>query len=387
MLRGRFIVSTAAVRFPPIVCALALLAAAPAHAQDEPERVSVTAILHGPEALRARVEEAVLAPELPVAVRTAPLPGGGEGEAENPALNEALASARSSYVSAEFGACLAGLEDDEALHARLATGERDLVARALFWRVACRVGGDDAAGGEREAARFATFGLDVPPDTEARTPEVEAVLAAAIRASGEAPRASVAIRASRTAAVSVDGRRPGCETPCTVDLPPGDHVVRVTADGYVPAWRLVRVEGDGAEVDFELDDAPPDLAARQWAERWIGHPRLDSASSVELLARATRARRLVLLQATAEDGGPRLRGVLTVDGRVVARGARSGDDVEGETRGLLRDLLVEGGAIEPAPEIWESPWLWIAVGVVVAAAVAIPLAVFFEVDTRTSVGF
>ena len=39
----------------------------------------------------------------------------------------------------------------------------------------------------------------------------------------------------------VDGRDAGCAVPCTIDLRPGDHVVAVTADGYLPASKQIRV--------------------------------------------------------------------------------------------------------------------------------------------------
>jgi hypothetical protein len=107
-----------------------------------------------------------------------------------------------------------------------------------------------------------------------------------------------------------------------------------------------------------------------------------------LLAQAVRARRLALVAADAERRGVRLRAVLSVDGEVAARAAREAtENVESASRELLRELLVLGEVVEPAPSVLESPWLWVAVGVAAAGAAALTGALLYDAGTQTRVTF
>lgn len=371
----------AALRLLPIGL---LLAAPPARAQDD-RHLPVTVVVsgEGAEAVRAAVESPG---DLPVETSFAELPTVAGAPSVAPP-DDSVAQARRAYINAEFGACLASLDDDARVHAALAEGRPQLAARVLFWRVACHVGAADLEGARRAAARFATFGLEVPAEAEAASPEVEAVLADALEAAAGRERASLAVAANTRASVAVDGRAPGCETPCALDLVPGDHVVALRASGFADAWRLVRVEADGAETELSLDEASPELAARQWARRWIGREGRDSPPSVRLLARAVRARRLVLLLVDPAAEGSHLRGVLALDGRIAARGERTSASVDDASVGLLRDLLVEGGAVEPGQEFYESPWFWIGIGAAALLAAGLTAWLLYEPDTRTRVGF
>jgi len=345
--------------------------------------MSVTAIVDASEPARAEVLAAAQTFDPQVRVARGALPHVEPQAALDSAVMQALLDARRAYISAEFDRCLSGLADDTVLHRILARGGRQRVARVLFWRVACRVGAGDEPGAARDAARFAELGLAVPPDVDAATPDVEAALVAALRQVERAPRVGCEVQSNVRAVVMIDGRAAGCQTPCTVDLVPGDHVVSGAADGAVPNWQLVRVLDDGATVSLDLEEAPPDLAARQWTARWAERQDIDAAASVTLLARATRARRLVLLRVVA--GG--LEGVFTVDGVVAARASQESANLTESTHELMRELLIEGGVMEPAPGLVESPWLWIAVGVAAIGAAAVTAALLYDPPTRTVVGF
>ena len=287
---------------------------------------------------------------LPVELRFADLPNAPRGAAGAGDLDARLATARRRYVDADFGGCQEAIADAALIPGLLAAGRRPVAARVQFWRVACHVGagvGDDA---ERAAQAFAVFGLETPPDVEATSPEVEAVLAGAQRE--VAGRKTVPLRITADlggARVEVDGGARVCVTPCTVDLFPGDHVVAVS--------------------DFRTEPAPPELAAEQWTERFAGGTALDSAESLRLLARAVRAPRLILV--TVEP--TRLRGAFAVDGILAGASERIRRDagaLPGEAPALVRDLLVRGRLLEPATPLYKRTWFWVGVGLTAAAAVA-----------------
>jgi hypothetical protein len=238
------------------------------------------------------------------------------------------------------------------------------------------------------AGTLAVHGLRVPPDVEAGTPEVEAILADALSAAEAAPRAPLVLT-SRPAggAVRIDGAAASCRAPCVADVVPGDHVVTVESPGFVSSSRVVRVAQDGARVTLALAEASPDLAAAQWREHYAESPSIDSTESVALLARAVRARRLLVVSALVEGDGARVRGALSVDGRVSARAERGPDAGEpGEAAGdLVRELLVRGRVMEPGPSVWESPWLWLGVALAAAGAAVVTALILYDPGTRTEV--
>jgi hypothetical protein len=166
-------------------------------------------------------------------------------------------------------------------------------------------------------------------------------------------------------------------------------VVTGEADGFERVVRLARVTGEGARLSLALEEASPERAAAQWRARVARSTTVDASASIALLARATRARRLVVLHALEEGRSARVRGALAVDGRVLARAERGPSDGEPEetASAVLRELLVEGEVIEPAKEVWESPWLFIGIGLAAAAAAALTAALLYERGTRTEVGF
>ena len=54
---------------------------------------------------------------------------------------------------------------------------------------------------------------------------------------------------------------------------------------------------------------------------------------------------------------------------------------------LLRDLLVEGEVLEPAPDVVASPWFWVGVAAAVVAGAAVTALIVYDPGTRTTVGF
>jgi hypothetical protein len=302
----------------------------------------------------------------------------------NADVETAVAEARQLYVDADFPGCRRRVDGAALVPALLAEGRRALAARVLLWRVACRVGEGDLDGARPDARALAAYALEVPTDVTVASPEVEAVLAEARRELGaEAPVATKITARGRggplAAAVTVDGRGPICTTPCSIDLSPADHVIAVEADLFVPASRVAR---PGA-VELTLDEAPPELAARQWTARFAGGREIDTDPSVRLLSRASRARHLAVLR--VEEG--RVTGALAVDDRVVARGERFAAKADLPAAGaeLLRSLLVSGKLLEPAPPVWRRPLFWVAVGGVALLTGGITALLLYEPSITTKV--
>jgi hypothetical protein len=368
-----------------VACVVALSFAGVAHADDA---IRVAVMVTGDEDPAEAARRALESPAIAVDVALVELPASPPAAEHAARALESIAEARGRYVEADFDACLRAVEDDARLTALLATSEREVAARLSFWRVACRVGVGDADGARREALRFAVFGLPLPEDAGSATPDVESALSAALREVESAPRVSLRVDSTPRGAISVDGREPSCTAPCEIDLPEGDHVIAVEAPGFVRAARVVRASA-GAEVSIALDEAPPEVAAAQWRARHASFEAMDSTESVVLLSRATRARRLVVFSVLSEGELARIRGALAIDGRVAARAERGPSDgtVEEISIEVLRELLVRGEVIQPAPDIWESPWFWIAIGVVAAGTAALTTWLLYDPGTRTTVGF
>lgn len=375
-------------RLAPLAAAAVLLASAPASAAPRP-RVPLTVVLAGDPEPAARARAALAgATGLPVELGFAELPNAPPADAPPSDVEERLAAARKGYIDADFQACLERVPRGALVTELLAADRAATAARVLFWRVACQVGDGATEEALVDARAFAAFELEVPADVEAAAPEVEAVLAQAGREAAAAPRAALRVTADAPgAAVSVDGRPGLCAAPCTISRRPGDHVIRLEADGVVPEVRVIRLDAGGATVELRTTAASPELAARQWTARYARGPALDSAPSARLLSRALSARRLVLI--VAERGPkPRLRGVLILDGEVAARAERvagSAEAVAGAAPGLLRDLLLRGDLMEPAPPLYKRPAFWIAVGAAAAVAVAGTAWLLWEPEVETEV--
>jgi hypothetical protein len=283
-----------------------------------------------------------------------------------------VAGARTAYAKGDFDACRAQL-DKLAIDKLLARGERALPARALAIETACAWGAMDKTAAAASAARLAAFGLDLPDVS--LPPDVERVLGDAIAAAGAAKRAPFAVSGVAGARLVVDGRPAGCALPCAIDLPPGDHVLAVDADGYEPALRVVRTP-DAASAQLEQTRAPAELAAQQWRARvGRGLPPADVTGAALLGALGgTRVAHL--------HGESRVSGSLVVDGKLVATATRD----RGDSSALVRELAYDGGVL-PRPAVWQRPWFWIAASGAVALVAGTIIAVTYQRPIDTSLSF
>lgn len=332
----------------------------------------------------AQVRRGLDGTELPVELRYSLLPNAAARPAGPSDAQAQIARARGYYVNAEFAECEAALSADTA--ALLGRGERAIAARALFWKLSCRAGAGDAAGAARFAAAFAAFGFEVPSDADSVAPDVERLVTDAVEAAARAPRSGLEIDANaRRARVTIDGRDAGCVVPCTLDLVPGDHVVRVDADGFEPQSRTVRLDGKRQSVTLEAAPAPPSLAAQQWSARYAGDSDLDGDSSLVLLSRAVRARHIVLFSAIG--GSNTLRGALTIEGSVAARAERIGRSAATSAPTVLKELLARGKLTQPAPPLHRRASFWIGVGAAALAATVVTAVVLREPGVRQEVTF
>jgi hypothetical protein len=256
----------------------------------------------------------------------------------------------------------------------LAAGERSLAARAVTLEAACAYGARRAAEAQAAATRLATLGLALPEAAVAI--EVEAMIGRAIAAVGGGPRHPLAIGGEPGARLAIDGRPAGCALPCTLDLPAGDHVIAVEADGFEPKAQLIRVP-DTRTIAIEQAAASPELAARQWRARLGRGLSPTDPTGVALIARLARWPRVVLL-----EGGERVTGAMVVDGALAASGARR----RGEAGALVRELAYDARVLR-RPPLWSRPWFWIAASGATLLAAGAAVALTYEPEVRTRVGF
>jgi PEGA domain len=349
------------------------------------ETPRVTLIVVGAEA--ARVEAAMAhGRDLPVELVVGHLP---QAPAQEGARASLLSAARQSYVNGDFAGCLGPLGADGLVANLLSAGRRELAARVIFWRVACRVGSGALQAATDEARQFAALALEVPADAAEATPEVESLLGRAIKESASLPRWRLEVDAPPLrAGVSLDGRAGACVTPCSLEVLPGEHVITLDAEGYLPVTRRISVK-EPAQVKLEATPAPPEVAAAQWSARYGASPWLYSEPSTRLLAQAIAARRLVLIH--AEGGGElHLRGTLATDGKVNAQAERVArlPSLDAESRRLLRDLLVSGKVFEPQKPIYKRAAFWVPLVLAVSAAViSASIAASLKPNIQTRVGF
>ncbi|MFO0678366.1 MAG: PEGA domain-containing protein [Polyangiaceae bacterium] len=379
-----------------IVAATTSLAVGCAPSKPPVAAASVTVVVRGDDATAVAVKDAIRKDTtIPVELRVAEpptAPGTDTTKSDSDAAEKSLAEAKKAYVDGSFAACMRLVDGDDTSTALLVDKKVALAARFAFWRVACRVGAGLGAEAEKEAARFAVSGYELPSDVGIASPDVETML---VRA-----RQTVTAAASVTAEfvhppfrgdVFVDGVR-ACTTPCSVDLRPGGHVFVFEAEGFAPEVRSVRVDKSavGANaIRFAPALASPELASAQWARLYARSPLADGTASMRLLSRAVRAPRLAFVDV---DGGEasRLRGALAESGAVTARGERTGTSARAGaelTVPLLRDLLVQGKVTEPAPKLWASPWFWATVTVVAAGVATGTYFLLRPPEQRTEVRF
>jgi hypothetical protein len=239
------------------------------------------------------------------------------------------------------------------------------------------------------AGVFAALELEVPPDAGAASPEVEAVLARAMKDAAAGPTSALHVSSKGAAlAVSVDGKPTPCVTPCTLLTRRGRHYLHAEADGVVTEDRAVAALEPRIEATFAAVAAPPEVAASQWSLRYAASPFADSAASVRLLAQATRARNLMLVQVDRAAGTTHLRGVLAVGGDVKWRAERSRADasVEDDVGPLVKELLQEGKVVE-STALTKRPLFWICVGAAALLAAGTTYLILRPRPSRTEVRF
>ncbi|MCA9712574.1 MAG: PEGA domain-containing protein, partial [Myxococcales bacterium] len=246
-----------------------------------------------------------------------------------------------------------------------------------------------AAEAAREAKDAEAYAERVRTSAEAKAKQAEVLLAQAMARIDEAPRATLHLTSEPLhATVAIDGRPATCTTPCDLDLPPGEHVARVHAAGSRPVVQRIRLPAAGEQVALSLAAAAPIEVARQWASRYADSPAIDSADSVRLLARAVRARRLVLITADGDEA-LRLRGVLSVDEHIAARAERDAPRPEASQAApaLLEDLLIQGHVVAPPKPLVRRWGFWLALGLSAAGAATITALALVREPPRTEVRF
>ncbi|MBS1121834.1 MAG: hypothetical protein H6Q90_4062 [Deltaproteobacteria bacterium] len=293
-----------------------------------------------------------------------------------------IARARRAYINADFPSCRALLDPIDTL--ALLDGHREIAARVLVWRVACRVGEGDKTGARRDAMSIAVAGLALPADIASVTPDVELLIGdvtAKLAANAPVPLRVTARPAG--ARVSVDGRDDSCVTPCTVRLAPGAHALTIAADGFTPMARRI-LTPDDRELAIELVEAAPPIIAAQLQLRVARGAPVDDPSTLALAARAVRARQLIVLGVA----GTHLVGALYADGQVGARGERvfGRGGVSRATAEVTRELLGTGGIV-PATPLWRRPRFWISVVVASAITAGITGYLVFRPDPQSKVVF
>jgi hypothetical protein len=339
----------------------------------ESGKPGVTVIVRGEPMAAARFQDSLRLAEMPIEFRFVDIPNVPSPPPERDDLEAAVAAARQDYGEANLRPCVARLAAEDLVTAALRNGQREGAARVLFWRAACRVGLGDSSVARGEARRLGTLELQVPPDVGRTTPEVERVVTDELKAAQRLPRVSLRVTSSVAGAtVALDGRPKVCVTPCAVEVLPGEHVVRLEADGMVPEVRTLRVDpNEPAELAAALTPAAPELASAQWTAKYAASADIDSAASVRLLARAVRAKRLVFITAETSNVDARLRGVFADDQEIRGYAERYAvtREFDAAVRGLVEDLLVKGSVLQPPAPLYARPLFWTVVAAVAAAAV------------------
>jgi hypothetical protein len=357
---------------------------------------AITLFVVGPPEARTSVQDWVQRGPtgLPVTLRLAEPLTSTAKPGDDPqllALERHLQEARRHYINAEFAECLQALGNEGVLPEALSQGHRQVVARLLLWQVACQVGMRREETALQVASELGILGLELPADIGVLPPEVGRVLVKGAEAGAARARTTLRVTSDfGPAQVSLDGRFGVCMAPCSLEALEGRHVVRVDAEGRQLAVQVISARGPELPVAFITLPASPELAASQWTTHYgASSANLDSAGSLRLLSNALRAPRLVLLSAEAEQDGYRLRGALAMEGRAAARTERQAEtEALNETvEGVLRDLLIQGHVVEPAPPLYRRRDFWIAVGVAAVVAGATTTALLWRRPVRTEVGF
>lgn len=296
-----------------------------------------------------------------------------------------LAAARAAYLDVDPDGCLRQLADVD-VPALLARGDRDTAARVLVLRFACEFD-DQPTAARITATQLATFGLALPPEVSVTKPPAEALLDEVRRAVGAQPLTALAVTSTpAAAALALDGLPVDCQTPCTLRVRPGVHVLTATLDGHDPATAVVDASTDVARA-LPLTPAAPEAIAAQLRARLRRGGAGDDPVTLALAAAAVRAPRVLVVVPSEVGGAVRLIGALVDRGAVLARAeTRTPVATLGDASArLARELLLQARVIAPAPPVWRRWPFWAAVGGAALAAGAISFALLYEPDPSTSV--
>lgn len=287
-----------------------------------------------------------------------------------PDETEALARAIESYEN------LRPREAREAVEALLARADRtggrgltraDLVRALMVLASSARVLGDDeAVGAALDRALVIDPDLELSPSLY--PPWLRELLDARRGLRGEAPAATLVVQVRPAGArLYIDGRALPAGTERLV-LAAGPHLVRVTADAFVPFGRRVELEAGENRLEVELRPDHRAVLARPGAP---GEP----VDGLEEAGRALGAP-VLLVEITADEEGPGFE----VTARDLATGRRAAVTApEGEAPEAVAAHLVEGlnatGVEFPAPEPADRGRrrraVWIASGTAAAVVVAV----------------
>lgn len=261
---------------------------------------------------------------------------------------------------------------------------RETLRDLLLIRARARLGLHDPVAAMSDMTLAVRLAPDSLPVAEL-APAEQALLE---RAVAEAPSAQTGRLTVSTepagASVTVDGTPRGA-APLDLDLPFGEHVVRVDLLGYQPRATTSPVAvGTPASVSLELEVASgPDLAEQIAARAEAGGLDLRSPAEVSVLARAAGAASVVIVERDRRLSVRLFRG-----GRFIANGAT---DPEGPYDALWATLETaalgqaarnpdERPPPPPAPPLWGRWWFWTAVGVVVVGGVTTGVVLAAEED-------
>lgn len=348
----------------------------------------LTVAVHASEALYDRMAEGVgQEADGQYSFDIVELPSGENLSISGEMLEAQLDRAERHYINADFAACMTVIGEELLVASLLEAGRRDLAARVLYWRVACRTAQLRITEARADARRLVALGLRLPPGTVGATPEAEALFDDAFRESQDATTVDVGFRSSlRGLQVGVDGRRRVCQVPCGVELMPGEHVLYFEYDGYQSRVQVEQITGPRI-IEVELERASPEEAGRQWAARYSNLQAMNSGPSLRLLAQAMGARRLVLFRGDASGPEVTLRAALAIDGEYreeLERRARL-SELERESSEVFEELLLDSQLL--SRPIYSRAGFWVGIGGAILVSVGLTLFLLHEPDETYSIRF
>lgn len=235
---------------------------------------------------------------------------------------------------------------------------RELLHLALALRALLESNLEHVEASREALERAARLDPDRPLDDALFPPDIQASYAELVREVRAEPPASVAITAEPAGArVSFDGRDAG-DAPASMHARRGLHFVGVRALGHEPRLLPVRL---GAEGNAPLSVRLPPASAGRTAAQVLALPEA-GLRALDLEARGALADRF--------DAEVLVR---VLDGQLTALSLRDARGVHGESSERAISSWVEELFYEPpdeAAQVLGSGWLWLALGVVVAGAVA-----------------